>query len=93
MIFKRNQNLLTKCEKKHDFHTIFCIFENPNPGFLKSKPEIRFFKTRPRFENTMQDSLAVSPGLRNILTGTTNYIQYRFTSARALSIILKTTCT
>ena len=26
MIFKRYQNLLTKCEKNHDFHIIFCIF-------------------------------------------------------------------
>ena len=57
MIFKRYQNLLTKCEKKSWFWHHILYFWKPEPepgypGFLESKPETRFFKTRPGFENT-----------------------------------------
>ena len=59
MIFKRYQNLLTKCEKKSWFWHHILYFWKPGPepgypGFLESKPETRFFKTRPGFENTIQ---------------------------------------
>ena len=48
LIFKRNQNLLTKCEKIMTYFALLKIRTRSGyPGFLKSKPETRFFKTRP----------------------------------------------
>ena len=44
---KRNENMLTKCEKVNDFYTIYGISENPNPtqvpGFFEIKTQNPLF--------------------------------------------------
>ena len=44
---KRNENMLTKCEKVNDFHIIIGISENPNPtqvpGFFEIKTQNPLF--------------------------------------------------
>ena len=44
---KRNENMLTKCEKVNDFYTIYGISENRNPtqvpGFFEIKTQNPLF--------------------------------------------------